>query len=52
MSLIAQFRTAARKRAEYRRTVEELRGIPAHMAEDLGIYPGDEPQLARRAVYG
>jgi uncharacterized protein YjiS (DUF1127 family) len=52
MSLFNQLRTAARKRAQYRRTVQELRGIPDHLAEDLGIYPGDSKRLARQAVYG
>lgn len=52
MSLIAQLRTAARRRAAYRRTLFELRGVPSHLAEDLGIYPGDARRLAREAVYG
>lgn len=51
MSLLNQFRDAARKRSAYRRTVRELRGVPAHLAEDLGIYPGDEERLARSAIY-
>ena len=41
-----------RKRAEYRRTVFALKGVPSSLAEDLSIYPGDEETLARRAVYG
>ena len=52
MSLISQLRTAARKRAAYKRTIRELRGIPLHLTEDLGIYPGDERRLARQAIYG
>ncbi len=52
MSLITQLRTAARKRVAYKRTVRELRGIPLHLVEDLGIYPGDEKRLARQAIYG
>lgn len=52
MSLIAHLRTAARKRSAYRHTIRELRGIPHSLAEDLGIYPGDEHRLARQAVYG
>ena len=43
---------AARKRAAYKRTIRELRGIPLHLTEDLGIYPGDERRLARQAIYG
>ncbi len=52
MTLVAQLRAAARKRADYRRTLHELRGIPAHLSEDLGIFPGDAEVLARRAIYG
>ena len=52
MSLISQIRSAAQKRAAYRRTLFELQGVPAHLAEDLGIYPGDAKRLARKAVYG
>ena len=52
MSLISQLRAAARRRAAYRRTLFELRGVPEHLAEDLGIYPGEARRLAREAVYG
>lgn len=52
MSLITSLRDAARRRAAYRRTVHELRGIPTGLAEDTGIYPGDAKRLARLAVYG
>lgn len=52
MSLITQLRAAAQKRAAYRRTLFELRGIPSHLAEDVGVYPGDAKRLAREAVYG
>lgn len=52
MPLFSRIRDAARKRAAYRRTVHELRGIPASLAEDLNIYPGDSKRLAREAVYG
>ena len=52
MSIISQLRSAAQKRAAYRRTLFELRGVPTHLAEDLGIYPGDARRLARQAVYG
>ena len=52
MSLLSQLRTAAQKRAAYRRTLHQLRGVPAHLAEDLNIYPGDAKRLAREAVYG
>jgi uncharacterized protein YjiS (DUF1127 family) len=52
MSLLQQLRTAARKRAAYRHTLYELQGVPSHLAEDLGIYPGDAKRLARQAIYG
>ena len=52
MTLLTNLREAARKRAAYRRTVNELRGVPEHLAEDLGIYPGDAKRLAREVVYG
>lgn len=52
MSLITSLRDAIQKRAAYRRTVHELRGIPAGLVEDTGIYPGDAKRLARLAVYG
>ncbi|WP_210527725.1 hypothetical protein [Rubellimicrobium arenae] len=52
MSLLTHLRSAMEKRAAYRRTLHELRGIPAHLADDLNIYPGDAERLARQAVYG
>ena len=52
MSLITSLRNAAQRRAAYRRTLFELQGLPASLAEDLGIYPGDTRRLAREAVYG
>jgi uncharacterized protein YjiS (DUF1127 family) len=52
MSLITSLRDAARKRAAYRRTLYALQGVPASLAEDIGIFPGDARTLAREAVYG
>ena len=52
MSLITHLRSAMEKRAAYRRTLNELRGIPAHLADDLNLQPGDAERLARQAVYG
>ncbi|TNC71410.1 hypothetical protein [Rubellimicrobium roseum] len=52
MSLITHLRSAMGKRAAYRRTLQELRGIPAHLADDLNIQPGDVERLAHQAVYG
>lgn len=52
-SIIEQIRIAARQRAAYNRTVAELSAMPVELAvEDLGIFPGDARQIARRAVYG
>ena len=52
MSLITFLREAARKRAVFRHTLFALQGVPASLAEDLGIFPGDARKLAREAVYG
>ncbi len=52
MTLLTTLRDAAQKRAAYRRTLNELRGVPEHLVEDLGIYPGNARRLAREAVYG
>ncbi len=43
---------AARKRALYRRTRDEIARMPREIALDLGIFPEDAPQLAHEAVYG
>lgn len=51
-SFIARLTTSLRKHAEYRRTVDALKGVPAGLAEDMNIYPGLEKAIARRAVYG
>lgn len=52
MSMLINLREAAQKRAAYRRTLYELRGVPTYLAEDIGIYPGDARRVAREAVYG
>lgn len=51
-SMYETLKTAARKRAAYNRTVREIESLPANVAHDLGIFPGDARSLARRAVYG
>lgn len=51
-NIITRLSTSLRRHAEYRRTVEALKGVPAGLAEDLNIYPGLEKSIARRAVYG
>lgn len=52
MTLVETLKTAAAKRAEYNRTVKELRMLDLHAALDLEIYRGDIPEIARKAVYG
>lgn len=51
-TLLDTIRTAAARRAAYRRTVRELRSMPLDVALDLDIYQGDAETIARRAVYG
>ncbi len=46
------FMTELKKRAEYHRTLRELRRLPLDTALDLDIYKGDAPAIAHRAVYG
>ena len=41
-----------RKRAQYNRTVSEIRSMPLDVALDLGIFKEDAEKLARHAVYG
>ncbi len=52
MSIFSQLRAAVQKRAAYNRTVFELRGISAHTAEDIGLFPASAERLAREAIYG
>lgn len=50
--LIASFRERARKRAEYHRTLAELRSMPLETMIDFDIASNDFDRLARAAVYG
>ncbi|WP_191090141.1 hypothetical protein [Histidinibacterium aquaticum] len=53
MTMFSTVRTAIAKRAQYNRTVRELRSVPAGLAvEDLGFFPGDANRIARDLVYG
>lgn len=52
MTFLSRLKDAARKRAEYRRTVEELSRMSVATAIDLDIYHGDIDKIAHRAVYG
>ena len=50
--LLSTFRERLEKRAQYRRTVRELRAMPLDVALDLDLYPGDAERIAAGAVYG
>jgi uncharacterized protein YjiS (DUF1127 family) len=51
-TFIATLREAARKRALYVRTRNEIAALPRAVALDLGIYPEDADRMAREAVWG
>ena len=51
-TLIERLKAAARKRALYARTRNEIERLPLTIALDLGIYPGDADKIARKAVWG
>ena len=50
--LFAHYRENAAKRALYRRTRDEIASMPRQMAMDLGLFPEDAAQIARKAVWG
>ncbi len=52
MNVIAQFKTAAEKRAAYYRTVAEIEAMPLDVALDLDIHRPDARRIAHQAVYG
>ncbi|MCA8880948.1 MAG: hypothetical protein KDA73_13560 [Rhodobacteraceae bacterium] len=47
-----RLKAAARKHAEYRRTLTELRAMPLSTMLDLDLAPNDLPRIAHDAVYG
>ncbi len=51
-TIIASMREAARKRALFVRTRNEIAAMPRAAALDLGIYPEDADAIARKAVWG
>lgn len=51
-NLFATLRANAAKRAEYRRTRDEIASLPRYIALDLGFYPEDASEIARKAVWG
>ena len=52
MTLFDRLQTMARKRADYTRTVRELRNMSLDVALDLDIRRADAKRIARKAVYG
>ena len=52
MKLIETLRRRLQKRADYYRTLRELRAMPGVVARDLGIDRRSCRTIARRAVYG
>ncbi|MCR9069214.1 MAG: hypothetical protein NXH79_10250 [Rhodobacteraceae bacterium] len=50
--LMTRLKTAAAKRAAYRRTVDEISRMPLDVALDLGLFREDARKIAYRAVYG
>ncbi|WP_200833866.1 hypothetical protein [Tabrizicola flagellatus] len=45
-------KTAAANYSLYRKTRDEIANLPADIALDLGLFPGDADKIAREAVYG
>jgi hypothetical protein len=52
MPMLTNLREAARKRAEYRRTLAELRNMPLDVALDLDLDKSHPERVAHAAVYG
>ncbi|MDQ2065541.1 hypothetical protein Q9295_04090 [Xinfangfangia sp. CPCC 101601] len=52
ITLIQNIKEAARKRAAYVRTRDEIARMPMDLAWDLDIHPADAAQIARKVVYG
>jgi len=52
MAFFTDIKTAAKKRAEYRRTLNELRTMPRDTMIDLDMAPNEFERIAHRAVYG
>ena len=51
-NVIASYRANAAKRAQYRRTRDEIASLPRQVALDLGIFPEDAARLAHESVWG
>ena len=51
-TVVEKLMAAARNQARYRQTRDEIARMPIDVALDLGIYPGDAHEIARKAVWG
>ena len=51
-SVLTDLRLRAQKRAEWKKTRDEIAKLPVDIALDLDLYPGDATRIATRAVYG
>ena len=51
-NLFTTLRAHAAKRALYRRTRDAIADLPPSVANDLGLFPADAENIARRAVWG
>jgi hypothetical protein len=52
MSMLTTIRTALAQRAAYVRTRDEIASLPRNVALELGFFPEDAAQIARKHVYG
>ncbi|MBK6467140.1 MAG: hypothetical protein IPL38_00985 [Rhodobacter sp.] len=52
LTMIETMKEAARKRALFVRTRDEIARMPLDIALDLNIYPADAARIAHEAVYG
>lgn len=52
LTVFKSLRDAARARARYLQTRDEIARLPLDVALDLGIYQGDAHRIAHDAVYG
>ncbi|GAA3871983.1 hypothetical protein [Celeribacter arenosi] len=52
MSYFAKIKSAAQKRAAYRRTLAEIEALPTRVKADLDLDGTRASSMARQAVYG
>jgi hypothetical protein len=52
LTVVERLKCAARDRARFIQTRDEIARLPLDVALDIGIYPGDADRIAREAVYG